>query len=130
MLQLTQPHELSGEKNNPRHKPTGITAFSLATIPMVMTPLSPARGLRFARGLPHSPQAQSASRVRLGSGMEAASSGVGEVIVEITRSGSYLKCCAVHVATGVEAVAIGPAHEPKAVERIAIGKLKRALAAR
>jgi hypothetical protein len=36
----------------------------------------------------------------------------------------------VHVATGVEAVAIGPAHEPKAVERLAVAKLKKALAAR
>ncbi|MFN4091958.1 MAG: DUF6898 family protein [Brevundimonas sp.] len=55
---------------------------------------------------------------------------IGEVILETTRSGLYLKCCAVHVATGVEAVAIGPAHEPKAVERLAIAKLKKALAAR
>ena len=54
----------------------------------------------------------------------------GEIILETTRSGLYLKCCAVHVATGVEAVAIGPAHEPKAVERLAITKLKKALAAR
>jgi hypothetical protein len=35
----------------------------------------------------------------------------------------------VHVATGVEAVAIGPAHEPKAVERLAVAKLKRTLGA-
>lgn len=55
---------------------------------------------------------------------------VGEIIIETTRSGLYLKCCAVHVATGIEAVAIGPAHEPKAVERLAIAKLKRALATR
>lgn len=54
----------------------------------------------------------------------------GEIIIETTRSGLYLKCCAVHVATGVEAVAIGPAHEPKAVERLAIAKLKKALEAR
>ena len=55
---------------------------------------------------------------------------VGEIIIETTRSGLYLKCCAVHVATGIEAVAIGPAHEPKAVERLAVAKLKRALASR
>ncbi|WIY67987.1 hypothetical protein KB221_07615 [Aquidulcibacter paucihalophilus] len=55
---------------------------------------------------------------------------IGEVIVETTRQGLYLKCCAVHVATAVEAVAIGPAHEPKAVERLAIAKLKKALASR
>ena len=54
----------------------------------------------------------------------------GEVIVELTRNGAYLKCSAVHVATGVEASAIGPASERTGLERIAIAKLKRALAAR
>ena len=54
----------------------------------------------------------------------------GEVIVELTRNGAFLKCSAVHVATGVEATAIGPATEPKALERIAVAKLKRALASR
>jgi len=54
----------------------------------------------------------------------------GEIIIETTRNGPYLKCCAVHVATGVEAVAIGPAHEPKAVERLAIAKLKKVLMSR
>jgi hypothetical protein len=49
------------------------------------------------------------------------------VILESTRSGLYLKCCAVHVATGVEATAIGPAHEPRAVERLAVAKLRRTL---
>jgi len=55
---------------------------------------------------------------------------IGEVIVELTRNGAYLKCSAVHVATGVEASAIGPATERIALERIAIGKLKRALLSR
>lgn len=55
---------------------------------------------------------------------------IGEVIVELTRNGPYLKCSAVHAATGVEATAIGPAAEPKGLERIALAKLKRALAAR
>ena len=55
---------------------------------------------------------------------------VGEVIVELTRNGAYLKCSAVHVATGVEASAIGPATEPAGLERIAIAKLRRALAPR
>lgn len=55
---------------------------------------------------------------------------LGEVIVELTRNGPYLKCSAIHVATGVEASAVGPATEPKGLERIAIAKLKRALAAR
>lgn len=54
----------------------------------------------------------------------------GAVIVELTRNGPYLKCSAVHVATGVEASAIGPATEPKALERIALAKLKRALETR
>ena len=55
---------------------------------------------------------------------------LGEVIVELTRNGPYLKCSAIHVATGLEVSAFGPAAEPKAIERIAIAKLRRALAAR
>jgi hypothetical protein len=55
---------------------------------------------------------------------------IGEVIVELTRNGAYLKCSAVHVASGVEASAIGPATERAGLERIAIAKLRRALAAR
>ena len=55
---------------------------------------------------------------------------IGEVIVELTRNGAYLKCSAVHVATGVEASAIGPVTERTGLERIAIAKLKRALASR
>ena len=54
---------------------------------------------------------------------------LGEVIVEATRNGTYLKVTAVHVATGREATAVGPAHEPRAVERLAMAKLKRVLAA-
>ena len=56
-----------------------------------------------------------------------ASAGLGEIIVESTRNGVYLKVTAVHVATGVEATAVGPAAEPKAVERLAITKLERML---
>ncbi|WP_082560042.1 MULTISPECIES: DUF6898 family protein [unclassified Brevundimonas] len=55
---------------------------------------------------------------------------LGEVIVELTRNGSYLKCSAIHVATGVEASAVGPVAQRAGLERIALGKLKRALAAR
>ena len=55
---------------------------------------------------------------------------LGEVILELTRNGVYLKCSAVHVATGVEATAIGPVTERHALERIALAKLKRALASR
>ena len=54
----------------------------------------------------------------------------GEVIVELTRNGPYLKCSVIHVATGIEASAVGPVNEPKGLERIAIAKLKRALASR
>lgn len=54
----------------------------------------------------------------------------GEVIVEFVRHGAFLKCSAVHVASGIEVSATGPAHEPRELERIAIAKLKRALAAR
>ena len=52
---------------------------------------------------------------------------LGEVIIESVRNGAYLKVTAVHVATGTEATAVGPAMEPKAVERLAIAKLKRLL---
>ena len=54
---------------------------------------------------------------------------LGEVIVEFTRNGPDLTGSAVHVATGREVSAMGPANEPKAVERVAIAKLKRALTA-
>ena len=54
---------------------------------------------------------------------------LGEVIFELTRNGPYLKCSAIHVATGREVSAMGPVNEPKAVERVAIAKLRRALGA-
>ena len=55
---------------------------------------------------------------------------LGEVIVEFVRTGTYVKCNAVHTATGIEVSAMGPALEPRAVERVAIAKLKRALSQR
>ena len=55
---------------------------------------------------------------------------LGEVIVEFVRNGPYVKCNAVHTATGIEVSAMGPALEPHAVERVAIAKLKRALSQR
>ena len=55
---------------------------------------------------------------------------LGEVIVEFVRNGTYVKCSAVHTASGVEVSAMGPALEPRAVERVAIAKLKRALSQR
>ena len=54
----------------------------------------------------------------------------GDVIIEFVRNGPYVKCSAVHAASGVEVSAMGPALEPRAVERVAIAKLKRALATR
>lgn len=57
-------------------------------------------------------------------------SDLGEVIVEAIRNGAYLKVTAIHVATGMEVSAVGPANEPKAVERLAVAKLRRRLAAR
>ncbi len=53
--------------------------------------------------------------------------GLGDVIVEFTRNGTYLKCSAIHVASGREVSAMGPASDPRGVERVAIAKLKRAL---
>lgn len=56
--------------------------------------------------------------------------GVGEVIVETMRNGAFLKVTAVHVATGIEATAVGPAMEPRAVERLAVAKLMRLVMAK
>ncbi|RYD29440.1 MAG: hypothetical protein EOP57_01715 [Sphingomonadales bacterium] len=55
------------------------------------------------------------------------SNDLGEVIIERTRNGSYLKVSAIHVATGKEVSAMGSVHEPTAVERVAVAKLRRAL---
>ena len=52
---------------------------------------------------------------------------LGDVIVEFVRNGAYLKCSAIHAATGREVSAMGPATDPRGVERVAIAKLKRAL---
>ena len=55
----------------------------------------------------------------------------GEVIVEFVSSGGFLRCAAVDVDTGTEATAIGPVSAGRPpLERIAMAKLKRALAAR
>lgn len=53
---------------------------------------------------------------------------LGEVIVEFVRNGPYVKCSAIHAATGREVSVMGPVNEPKSVERVAIAKLRRALA--
>lgn len=54
----------------------------------------------------------------------------GEVIFEHRRIGAWLRVAAVDVATGLEAVATGPADAPSMVERLALAKLRRLLAAR
>ena len=54
-----------------------------------------------------------------------------EVIVEFAASGGFLRCSAVDVDTGTEATAIGPVSAGRGpLERIAMAKLKRALAPR
>ena len=55
----------------------------------------------------------------------------GEVIVEFVAAGGFLRCTAVDVDTATEASATGPVSAGRAaLERLALGKLKRALAAR
>ena len=63
-------------------------------------------------------------------GLTGGSGDRDEIIVEFTRTGAWLRCAAVHVATGIEVSAVGPAAEPRALERIAVAKLKRALLSR
>ena len=53
----------------------------------------------------------------------------GEVIVEFVRNGQWLKCSAIHAASGVEVSAMGPATDRTALQRIALGKLRRRLSA-
>ena len=54
-----------------------------------------------------------------------------DIIVEFVRQGAYMRCEAVDTATGVEATAMGQHNvDHRVLEKIAIGKLKRALAAR
>jgi hypothetical protein len=53
-----------------------------------------------------------------------------EVIYEHRRMGAWLRVAAVDAATGIEAVATGPAEAPAMVERLAAAKLERLLAAR
>jgi hypothetical protein len=53
-----------------------------------------------------------------------------EVILEHRRLGAWLRVAAVDPATGLEAVATGPADAPAMVERLALAKLSRLVAAR
>ena len=59
--------------------------------------------------------------------MTKTDSELGEVIVEFVRNGTYVKCSAIHVATGREVSAMGPVNDPRGVERVAVAKLRRAL---
>jgi hypothetical protein len=52
---------------------------------------------------------------------------LSEVIFESTRQGAYVRCAAIHVATGIEVSAFGSVHEPHAVQQVALAKLRRAL---
>jgi hypothetical protein len=52
-----------------------------------------------------------------------------DIIVEFVRLGAYLRCAAVDTETGIEATAIGPHNtDQRVLQKIAIGKLMRALA--
>lgn len=53
-----------------------------------------------------------------------------EVLFEHRRLGAWLRVAAVDPATGLEAVATGPAESPAMVERLALAKLRRLLASR
>jgi hypothetical protein len=48
-----------------------------------------------------------------------------EVLFEHRRLGAWLRVAAVDPATGLEAVATGPADAPAMVERLALAKLRR-----
>ena len=51
-----------------------------------------------------------------------------EIFIEIVRYGDTVKVTAIDPDTGLEAVALGPASAARAdLERIAVGKLERAL---
>ena len=52
------------------------------------------------------------------------------MILERRRLGAWLRVAAVDPATGLEAVATGPADAPAMVERLALAKLRRLVAAR
>ncbi len=55
----------------------------------------------------------------------------GEVIIEMRPVGTVVRVAAIDVKTGIEVVVMGPATAPqRALEELAINKLKKKLAAR
>jgi hypothetical protein len=60
--------------------------------------------------------------------MALKSSSTGEVIIEMRPVGSVVRVAAVDVATGTEVIVMGPAASPpKALEELAVAKLRRKL---
>jgi hypothetical protein len=61
--------------------------------------------------------------------MAIKTSEIGEVIIEMRPVGAVVRVAAVDVATGAEVIVFGPSTAPqKALEELAIAKLKRKLA--
>jgi hypothetical protein len=62
--------------------------------------------------------------------VEETGAGLGEVFFEFFSLGPNMKVTAIHGATGIEVVVIGPvnAHRPD-LQRLALNKLRRRLAA-
>jgi hypothetical protein len=56
---------------------------------------------------------------------ETRQTGLGEVLLEFTVQGAYVKVAAIDAASGVEVSIVGPRDAPKAeLERLALGKLE------
>jgi hypothetical protein len=61
--------------------------------------------------------------------VKASGTATGEIIIEMRPVGSVVRVAAVDVATGTEVVVMGPAASPpKALEELAVAKLRRRLA--
>jgi hypothetical protein len=61
--------------------------------------------------------------------IKASGTTTGEIIIEMRPVGSVVRVAAVDVATGTEVVVMGPVSSPpKALEELAVAKLRRKLA--
>lgn len=61
--------------------------------------------------------------------VKASGTATGEIIIEMRPVGSVVRVAAVDVATGTEVIVMGPAASPpKALEELAVAKLRRKLA--